>query len=252
MRIAFSGTGNSGKSTLLKSFLYTWKTYSTPEKTYRDLIEEKDLQHSSKTTTKTQSEILNFMIDQFQESDKEDNIIYDRCPLDNIVYSMWCNEKGIKGFTKKHLTSQIALMRESMKYVDLIFLCRFDSKQAIKDDGFRDTDKAFITEVDNIFYSLYRQYTEHPEADIFFPKGDSPCIIELPHDAQERIDLISEYVTPEGGAYGDEDSIFNSNNIEQLESLVKQQQGVLDEEEREKQLMQKFGLPPDGLPPVSL
>ena len=41
MRIAFSGTGNSGKSTLLKSFLYTWKNYSTPEKTYRDVIKEK-------------------------------------------------------------------------------------------------------------------------------------------------------------------------------------------------------------------
>jgi predicted ATPase len=252
MRIAFSGTGNSGKTTLVKSFLYTWTNYISPEKTYRDVIEEKNLQHSSSTNTETQSEILNFMIDQLQESNREDNIIYDRCPLDNIVYSMWCNEKGIKGFTKKHLTKQIALMKESMRYIDLIFLCRFDPKQAIEDDSFRDTDKDFITEVDNIFYSLYRQYTEHPEADIFFPKGDSPCIIELPHIAQERIDLISEYVTPEGGAYGDEDSIFNSNNINELEALVKQQQGALDEEEREKQLMQKFGLPPDGFPPVSL
>ena len=252
MRIAVSGTGNSGKTTLVKSFLYTWTNYISPEKTYRDIIEEKNLQHSSNTTTQTQSEILNFMIDQLQESDREDNIIYDRCTLDNIVYSMWCNEKGIKGFTKKHLTKQIALMKESMRYLDLIFLCRFDSKLTVEDDGFRDTDKDFITEVDNIFYSLYRQYTEHPEADIFFPKGDSPCIITLPHTAQERIDLISEYVTPEGCAYGDEDSIFNANNINELEALVKQQQGAMDEEEREKQLMQKFGLPPDGFPPVSL
>ena len=252
MRIAISGTGNSGKTTLVKSFLYTWTNYTSPGKTYRDVIKEKNLQHSSNTTTQTQSEILNFMIDQLQESDREDNIIYDRCPLDNIVYSMWCNEKDIKDFTKKHLTKQIALMKESMRSIDLIFLCRFDPKQAIEDDDFRDTDKNFITEVDNIFYSLYRQYTEHPEADIFFPKGDSPCIIELPHTAQERIDLISEYITPAGGAYGDEDSIFNANNIDQLEALVKQQQGVMDEEEKEKQLMQKFGLPPEGLPPVSL
>tara|TARA_R110000824_G_scaffold78371_1_gene197856 strand:+ start:966 stop:1724 length:759 start_codon:yes stop_codon:yes gene_type:complete len=252
MRIAVSGTGNSGKTTLVKSFLYTWTNYISPERTYRNIIEEKDLQHSSNTTTQTQSEILNFMIDQLQESDREDNIIYDRCPLDNIVYSMWCNEKNIKDFTKKHLTKQIALMKESMRSIDLIFLCRFDPKQAIEDDGFRDTDKDFITEVDNIFYSLYRQYTEHPEADIFFPKGDSPCIIELPHFAQERIDLISEYVTPEGSAYGDEDSIFNSNNIDQLETLVNQQQGALDKEEKEKQLMQRFGLPPDGVPPASL
>ena len=60
MRIAFSGTGNSGKTTLVKSFLYNWKTYSTPDKTYRDLIEEEDLLHSSQTTTKTQEKILKF------------------------------------------------------------------------------------------------------------------------------------------------------------------------------------------------
>ena len=252
MRIAISGTGNSGKTTLVKSFLYTWTNYITPEKTYRDVIEEKNLQHSSDTTTETQSEILNFMIDQLQEHNREDNVIYDRCPLDNIAYSMWCNEKGVKGFTKKHVSAQIDLMRESMRHLDLIFLCRFDSKQAVEDDGFRDTDKDFITEVDNIFYSLYRQYTEHPEADIFFPKGDSPCIIDLPHSAQERIDLISEYVTPDGGAYGDEDSIFNASNIDKLEALVKEQQGAIDAEEREKQLMKKFGLPPEGLPPISL
>ena len=101
MRIAVSGTGNSGKTTLVKSFLYTWTNYNTPKKTYRDIIKENKLQHSLNTNMKTQSEILNFMIDQLQESDKEDNIIYDRCPLDNIVYSMWCNEKGIKEFTKK-------------------------------------------------------------------------------------------------------------------------------------------------------
>ena len=47
MRIAFSGTGNSGKSTLLKSFIYTWKNYITPEETYRDIITEENLQHSS-------------------------------------------------------------------------------------------------------------------------------------------------------------------------------------------------------------
>ena len=67
MRIAVSGSGNSGKTTLVKSFLYTWVNYITPDKTYRDIIEEKNLQHSLSTNTETQSEILNFMIDQLQE-----------------------------------------------------------------------------------------------------------------------------------------------------------------------------------------
>ena len=52
MRIAFSGTGNSGKSTMVKSFLHTWKQYETPEKTYRDILEEEDLTHSTELLQK--------------------------------------------------------------------------------------------------------------------------------------------------------------------------------------------------------
>jgi len=252
MRIAFSGTGNSGKTTLLKSFLYSWNNYKTPEKTYREMLEEEKLPHSSKLTTETQDSILNFMVDQVQSTDKSDKIAYDRCPLDAIAYSMWAHEKKIKGFTKSFVTTQINLMRESMRSLDIIFLCRFDPNQTIQDDGFRDTDKDFIVEVDNIFFSLYRQYTEHPEADIFFPKGDSPCVILLPDDGQQRIDLISEYVTPDGDMYGDESSIFNQQNIDQLEELVKQQTMVAEDEEKEKELRKKFGLFGDDPPPVTL
>ena len=240
MRIAFSGTGNSGKSTLVKSFLYTWKNYTTPDKTYREVLEEDNLPHSSKTTTKTQEKILNFMIDQIQSAEKDSNIIFDRCPLDNIAYSMWCNEKGVKGFSNSYVSEQIELMKESMRSIDIIFLCRFDESQAIQDDGFRDTDKNFIKEVDNIFHSLYMQYTQNPESDVFFPKGDSPCIIELPNKGQDRIDLISQYVTPEGVMYGDEESIFS--DIDKLEQLVTQQKSALDQEEQEKELYKRFGL----------
>jgi len=252
MRIAFSGTGNSGKTTLLKSFLYTWIDYTTPEKTYRDMLEEKELPHSSKLTTDTQESILNFMIDELQSTKKDDTIAFDRCSLDAIAYSMWGHDKGIDGFTKEFVTNQIKLMRESMRSLDIIFLCRFDPRQAIQDDGFRDTDKDFIVEVDNIFYSLYRQYTENPEADIFFPKGDSPCIILLPDNGQERIDLIGEYVTPDGSMYGDEESIFSPENINELEGLVKQQQAAHEAEEKEKELKKKFGLSDGSYPPVSL
>ena len=252
MRIAFSGTGNSGKTTLLKSFLFTWSNYTTPKKTYRNVLEEEELPHSSKLTTATQESILNFMVDDVQSTGKDDNIAFDRCPLDAIAYSMWAHGKEIEGFTKEFVTKQIKLMRESMRSLDIVFLCRFDPTQAIQDDGFRDTDKDFIVEVDNIFYSLYRQYTEHPEADIFFPKSDAPCIILLPDKGQERIDLLGEYITPEGDMYGDDSSIFNQQNIDQLEELVKQQQGAHKSEEKEKELKKKFGISDGDHPQITL
>ncbi len=245
MRIAFSGTANSGKTTLLKSFLYTWSNFITPEKTYRDILIEKELNHSSSTTTETQSEVMNFMVDQLLENSKEQNIVYDRCPLDSLAYTLWSNDKEQEGFTREFVTEQITLCKESLRNLDIIFLCKFDEKLGVEDDGFRDVDKQYIKEVDNIFDSLYQQYMQNPQADIFYPKDDSPAVILLPNSTQERIDLLAEYITPEGEMYGDEHSILNPNNLDELELLVKQQQSALDKETKEKELFAKFGINDD-------
>jgi len=52
MRIAFCGAQNTGKTTLIKDFLVCWPQYKTLNKSYRDVILEKGLNHSSDTTQK--------------------------------------------------------------------------------------------------------------------------------------------------------------------------------------------------------
>ena len=64
MRIAISGTACQGKSTLVKDFLDQWSSYTTPKKTYRDIIAENNLEHSSKTNKETQRKILDFQIEE--------------------------------------------------------------------------------------------------------------------------------------------------------------------------------------------
>ena len=243
MRIAFSGTANSGKSTLVKSFLHTWDNYETPTKTYRDVLEEKGLEHSSETTTETQTLVLDHLIDTIQGRDMQDKIVYDRCPLDAVAYTMWANGKGLEGFTDEFVEKQIAMSRESLRSLDIIFMTRFnENTMKVEDDGTRDADLGFIKEMDNIFYSLYMQYMVHADADVFYPKGDSPCLILLPDAPQARIDLVAEYVTPEGTMYGEEESILNPDNIEQLETLVNAQAAALDDEKKQEELMQQFGI----------
>ena len=73
MRIAISGTACQGKSTLVKDFLEQWPSYKTPEKTYRNIIEENNLTHSSKTNKVTQRKILDFMIEEQQKYRTNDN-----------------------------------------------------------------------------------------------------------------------------------------------------------------------------------
>jgi predicted ATPase len=242
MRIAFSGTANTGKTTLIKNFLAVWSQYKTPEKTYRDIIEEKKLVHSSNTTKESQWEILDFMIDQLQTIDKKSKVVFDRCPLDNLAYTLWAYEKGLPDFDKEFVEKCITLTKESMRHIDVIFLLKYDKDIKIQADGTRDTNLDFIKEIDHIFTALYEQYYQNPEADIFFPKHDSPGIIVLPANPQSRIDIISEYIDPQGEIYGDEHSLFNPEKLNELEALVKQQKAALEVEEKEKALFKKFGL----------
>lgn len=243
MRIAISGAANTGKSTLLQSFLYTWKQYKTPDKTYRDIIKEKGLEHSSKTTTENQTTILQSLIDQQKAYNKlDDKVVHDRCALDALAYTLWCNEKGIDGFDGDYVKDQIDKVKESMKNLDMIFVCKFDKNQCIDDDGSREADLEYIKEIDNIYESLFQQYYQNVHADVFFPKDDSPAVIKLPNSAQERIELIAEYVTPDGEMYGEEHSILNPENIGELEQLVNQQQLAKQAEEADKELFKKFDL----------
>jgi len=94
MRIAISGSHCMGKSTLIGDFLSEWQSYELPEKSYRHVLNDLNLPHSSESTKETQKAILDFMCKQVKEYDKEKNVIYDRCPLDNLVYSMWLYHHG--------------------------------------------------------------------------------------------------------------------------------------------------------------
>ena len=69
MRIAVSGTSCQGKTTLIKDFIKEWPMYSTPEKTYRDFINENNLPYSDNTNKEAQWSILNHIIDTIMESE---------------------------------------------------------------------------------------------------------------------------------------------------------------------------------------
>jgi len=240
MRIAFTGAGNTGKTTLLENFLMVWPQYETPDKTYRDFLIEENLEHSSKTTPETQQRVLDFMLDQMANNTLE-HVIYDRCPLDNLIYTMWAFEKGVDGFTKEYVDSAIKLSRESMRLLDIIFILRYDESIKIVDDGIRDAKLEYITETDNIVHALFEQYTQNPDADIFFPKGDMPCLIVLPTTPQERIETIGDYIGKEGSLL-EETSVLDPKNLSMMEDLLGQQEGAYNQEVEEKKLFEKFGM----------
>lgn len=204
MRIAVSGTANSGKSTLIREFINTWPNYITPASSYRDALKEKNLKHSKQTSEETQSVILDYMINQLEENKDKKHIIYDRCPIDSLVYTIAASEEGL--VSDDFVTDTILKVRDSLHLLDIIFILPYNDKIKIVDNGTRETSLEYIKRIDSIFLNLLKQYFTDFEANIFFPaEGNCPGIVPL--ESLNRIGEIKGILNEAGDLYSPEDDM---------------------------------------------
>lgn len=211
MRLAISGTAAQGKTTLLNAFLDNWKMYETPKLSYRSLLPEDS--HSMQTTKETQWNILNHMIDQMEKYTAKDHIIFDRCPLDNLVYTMWAFHKEVGDIDELFVEKCIPIVRESMKLLDIIFIIPITNvaQSDIEDDGVRETDAEYITEIDNFFKAMYNNWSS--EDGRFFPKEDRAALVEIFGTTEERIKLLEFYINEDGNMFGEEESMIDTEQL---------------------------------------
>lgn len=220
MRISFSGAACTGKSTTINAFLQKWPSYKKLDTSYRSIIT--DNKHSKKTDKKTQRKILDFMVEQQKQFTPHDKIVFDRCPLDNIVYSLWSNDKGVKGFSDAFITECTNIVRESMRNLDIIFLLTRDLMGPIVKDGKRESDPLYIMETDNIFKAIDKQL-QTTGSSPFFPHNDSPAIIKIYGTTEERLAQIAMYVNEDGNMYDEKQSLINVDEIVKMETLLREQ-----------------------------
>ena len=171
----------------------------------------------------TQKKILDYQIKELKKYGKDDNVIFDRCPLDNLIYSMWALEKGVGGIDEAFIDKCIPRVCESMRDLDIIFLVPLTDAAPIEivDDKFRDTDEKYIQEVDNIFKALMARYM-HRAFEPFFPEDDVPAIIEIFGSPRERIYLANMYIDADGDAMdGDVDGLI----ADEVKNLLGEQKG---------------------------
>jgi hypothetical protein len=206
MKIAICGTSCTGKSTYIKDFLKTWPNYHSPEKSYRNLIKEKNLPHSSQGTEESQREILNSLVDQAIEYSKNDNVIFDRCVLDNMVYTSWLFLK--EKVSEKFLGETRTLTRETLKLYDIIFFVPLTKVAPIElnEKDLRETDQTYREEIDNIFKSFVASY--HKGDGKVFPSEECPAVIEIFGTPEERIKMTQLYLTESGQPYGEDQSLL--------------------------------------------
>lgn len=236
MRIAFSGTACVGKSTLVQAFLRRWPTYKTPEKTYRDVIKENNLDHSSQTSEETQLLILDWMMKEQEKYPKDSKVIYDRCPWDNLAYTLLANSKD--QISDEVTAASISFVKESMKNLDLIFYLKYDPSIKIINDSLRDTNVEFIKETDSIFQQLFDQYSDALENDLFYPKEDCPAIIVMEgKTVDDRLAWIGEFIDYKGDLIETTDSVLSEENLGILEQLLKDQEGQIQKDGELKKMI---------------
>lgn len=208
MRIAVSGTACIGKSTFINDFKKEWPMYKSPEKTYRDIIREQNLNINQLGDEESQRIILDSLIESTQTA-KGDYQIFDRCTWDNLVYTIYLYSQG--RVSDSFVKDTITLVRESLVYYDIIFflpICKQSPVKVVPSEQ-RDTDLGFRESIDIIFKSLMDAYQKN--SNVYYPfkedKG-SPAFIEVFGTPQERIQLCKLYINEKGNIFGDDDSLI--------------------------------------------
>jgi len=207
-KIGIIGTQCVGKSTLIEDMKEKWPSFVSPTKSYRDLVKKNKLPLNKEGTKESQEEILNFLVDETMANYGKKKMIFDRTPLDNLVYSLWLYDKGLGGVDEAFIDKSVALVRNAISSYSILFYLPFckENDVLLTEAPNRDIDPEYRSEIGHLFESIYKAW-EKGQGSRFFNHEDTPPIIPLFGSRQERIAMISLYINNEGNFFGEEDSL---------------------------------------------
>jgi hypothetical protein len=237
MRIAISGSACQGKSTLVNDIIAKWPMYKRSKESYRTYIKENNVKLNKEVSKESQLEILKLLLSDIKSSSKEENVIFDRCCLDNIVYSLWSNAKSTSDIDDEFIRECIPLVKESMHHLDIIFFLPITSVAPvpIAEKENRELDATYIAEIDNIFKVISHGFY-HTGKSPFLPDEDRPPIIEIFGSPEERVEMVKLYIGDTGRLVED-NSIFSTENMDMMESILKAQKKAERDEKEEREIL---------------
>lgn len=203
MKIAFMGTQCNGKSTLIKEFCKRWPMYKEAKSTYRQLIKTGKVANNQEGTEESQKIILNTIIDDTQKAIAKggDFLVFDRCVIDNIAYSLWLNENN--KVSDEFIIDTRLIAIQALKVFDVIFYLPLREEIKLVSKKGRNIDPNYRREIDFIFRALVKTYENGLGS--FFPKEDCPAVITLEGPPDLRIEQIPLYIKPSGKFFDEED-----------------------------------------------
>ena len=148
MKISFTGTGCSGKTTLLKKC----KEHYGDKFNYVDEVTRIVARKGLKITDDGNDETQRAIIDAHIENNKLDNVIMDRCIVDGYSYTTWLY--GQQKVCDEVYEYAYNTFNDIVNDLDMILYC---CPVKMEDDGERSTDENFQKDIDTMMTHLLYQ-----------------------------------------------------------------------------------------------
>ncbi len=186
MRIAISGTHFIGKSTLIEDFIKKNPHYKCESEPYYKLQDEESMELSLEPSLDNLLEQLEYSINRLNECENEDNIIFDRCPVDFLAYAMCVLDQDLIDINDSEVSERFPEMKEALSHLDLIVFLPITKENPIE---YTEENPTYRKEADENFKKIYWD-----EICDIFPEYDPPKIIEISGDRITRIKQLESYL----------------------------------------------------------
>lgn len=185
MRIAISGTHYMGKSTLITDFLKLHPEYKSVIEPYYLLQEQTVIEMSLEPSLDSLVEQLSYSIGQLMEKN-EDNIIFDRCPVDYIAYAMALLDQEDIDINDSEVSNLFSEVKSALDTLDLIVFLPITKNHLIE---YTEENPTYRKAADKCFKKIYRDDV----CDIF-PSFKHPKVIEIFGNPPTRLKTLKSYL----------------------------------------------------------
>ena len=146
MKIGCIGTQNTGKTTFIKDLIATYPQFTTPGKTYRDVIRKYGLKINQNATIANQWIIFCNMLETMNKRYGK-FVVFDRTPFDAYIYMLYVAGKS------EGLDEMREIAVQSLEKLDMIFMFPIAGNEHIplKADGLRDINATYRENINSLF-----------------------------------------------------------------------------------------------------
>lgn len=194
MIIAVSGTHFIGKSTLIEDFIAQNPSFTTEMEAYYKLeAEQSDAELLLEPSYDSLLEQLDCSLSQLLNCPTDQDIIFDRCPVDFLAYAMCLLEEDDIDINDSEISERFEDIKEALDRVDLIVFLPIGSDSELE---YSEENPEYRDRADYFFKQIYRE-----EACDIFPQYNHPRIVEISGDRDDRVatleNIVEEFLSNE-------------------------------------------------------